>query len=279
MSLVIAGGLVITGTNSGGGVINANNPLIGYRSLVTAFNLSSTSAAAGFPVSNLATPSTNLRWVGVVSAPAQTEVVTVNLQAADDVDYLGIARHNLYSAQIPVSVDYLQPGSTPQVWTQLVAPTLLPDDGPVLFRLPPAPYEALRLRLQPGLAAPTIAVLYAGAALVLQRRIYVGHTPMPMGRQSKVVNGRSEAGDFLGRIVLAEATQTQISLQNLTPAWLRTHLKPFIDAARETPFFFAWRPADYPREVGFAWLTDDPKPVNQLGNGMMSASFDLMGIT
>ena len=100
-----------------------------------------------------------------------------------------------------------------------------------------------------------------------------------MGRQSKVVNGRSEAGDFLGRIVLGEATQTQINLQNLTPAWLRTHLRPFIDAARETPFFFAWRPADYPREVGFAWLTDDPKPVNQLANGMMSASFDLMGIT
>ena len=271
MSLVIAGSLVLGDSVSGGGIINANNPLIGYRNLATASNVAATSAASGRPASNLANPSTNLRWEGTNALVDTYLTVTVN--AVEPIDYIALARHNFGSAQIPVSVEGFD-GS----WAELVAPVLLPNDGPALFRFAPAALPAIRLRLQPGSAVPTAAVLYTGALLVLQRRIYVGHTPINYGRTTKVINGRSESGNFLGRIITAEMTETSVRLANLTAGWYRTYLDPFILNARERPFFFAWRPSDYPREVGYAWLTSDPQPTNQRSNGMMSIELKMAGV-
>jgi hypothetical protein len=111
---------------------------------------------------------------------------------------------------------------------------LLPNDGPALFRFAPQGVANLRVRLQPGAAAPTAAVIYAGKLLVLQRRIYVGHIPINYGRVTKVVNGRSESGAFLGRIVLGEMTQTKVDLQNLLPLWYRANMEPFYRRRRRT---------------------------------------------
>ena len=113
---------------------------------------------------------------------------------------------------------------------------------------------------------------------MLQRRIYVGHTPIPYGRESRVTTGVSESGNFLGRIVLGESLETSVDLQNMTPAWYRAEMDPFIAASKEAPFFFAWRPDSYPRETGYAWMTNNPKPSNQRSNGMMQISLSMGGI-
>lgn len=278
MSVVISNSYVISDLLSGGGVINANNPVIGYENLVTVANIAATTAADGFPASNMANPSTNLRWVGAAGSPPADEYITVTVNALEPIDYIAIARHNLGSAQIPVSVEYFDTDASPQAWEELIAPVMLPNDGPALFRFPPQAYTAIRLRLQPAAQAPTIAVVYTGALLVLQRRVYVGHTPINYGRATKITNARSEAGDFLGRIVLNETTRTTLNLLNLTPDWYRSYLEPFLLMAQEHPFFFAWRPSDYPREVGYAWLTNDPVPSNALPNGMMSVALEMAGV-
>jgi hypothetical protein len=277
MSVVISGSLVLGDSVSGGGIINANNPIIGYESRVTAGNVSATTEADGFPVTNVANPSTNLRWEGVAGSPEADEYITLDLQTVELVDYVAIARHNFATAQIPVSIEALEEGS-PESWTEIVADVIPPNDGPLLFRFTPQAVTSLRIRMQPGLAAPTAAVVYAGALLVLQRRIFVGHTPITMGRSSKVTNAKSENGDFLGRIVLNTMTKTSVDLQNLTPDWYRTYMEPFVQDARERPFFFAWRPGDYPNEVGFAWLTSDPQPSNQSPNGFMQVGLEMGGI-
>jgi hypothetical protein len=276
MSIVISPSYVIAPSISGGGAIDGDNPVIGYHNLATPGTITADTAAAGFPAANLGNPSTNLRWVGEVSDPVEDEHIAIATVTDDnrDVDYIAVARHNFGSAAIAVSVEYFDDPA----WVELIAPVLLAGDGPALFRFPPLAYAALRLRLQPGDAAPSAAVVYAGQLLVLQRKIYVAHTPIPYGRKTKVTNARSEAGHFLGRIVLNQATATEVKLQNLTPAWYRAYLDPFIRQAVENPFFFAWRPGSYPREVGFAWLTDDPKPVNSLGNGMMSIELSMSGV-
>jgi hypothetical protein len=278
MSVIISSSYVITESASGGGTINADNPVFGWHNLVTASNVAATTAASGFPASNLANPSTNLRWEGELSSSEADEYLTVTLGSVDPLDYLAIAKHNLGSAQIPVSVEYLDIDASPDAWEELIAPVLLPNDGPALFHFPPQALDSIRLRMQPGTAAPTIAVMHVGALLVVQRRLYVGHTPMPYGRTTKVMNARSESGNFLGRIVLNQMTGTQASFKNLTPAWYRTNMDPFLRAAQEHPFFFAWRPGSHPLEIGYAWMTNDPKPVNQLANGMMSIDLQMAGV-
>jgi hypothetical protein len=278
MSLVISSSYVIGDSASGGGVINANNPVIGWRNLVTAGGLSSTTAAEGFPVSNLANPATHLKWVGELSSPEQDEYITLGFSTVDDVDYVAVATHNWGSAGIAVSIEALDTDASPDTWVELIAPVLLPNDGPAIFRFAPQAVSNLRIRLQPGTAAPTAAVVYAGALLVLQRRIYVGHTPIVDGRVTTVVNGRSESGAFLGRIILGQMTESGIDMKNITPDWFRVNMRPFLLQAQEFPFFFAWRPSTYPREVGYCWLTSDPNPSNQLGNGMMQVSLKLAGV-
>jgi hypothetical protein len=263
--------------------INADNPLIGYQSLVTTGNLTATTADPAFPASNLANPSTVLKWKADPGSPVADEYLTVTTGTADDIDYVGIAGHNFGSGQMPVSIEYLDEAASPPTWEELIGETLLPDDGPALFRFTPQPIGQIRVRIQPSLAvvpvAPAVAaVLYVGKLLVVQRRIFVGHTPIPYGRRLNVANHRSIAGAFLGRIVLSETTETSVDLPNLTPAWYRSYFEPFLVAAKEIPFFFAWRPGAYPREIGFAWLTGDPQPANQLPNGLMQVSFDMAGI-
>lgn len=278
MSIVISSSYVISSSQSGGGTINADNPLIGWHNIAISSNISATTEAAGFPASNMANPSTNLRWEGEAASPAADDYITIDTNYEDPIDYIAIAKHNLGTGQIPVSVEYMDVDASPDEWTELIADVILPNDGPALFRFDPQVITQIRLRLQPGTEVPTIAVCYVGKLLVMQRRIYVGHTPMPYGRTTKVVNARSESGNFLGRIVTNQMTGATASFQNLTADWYRTNMEPFLLQAQELPFFFAWRPSSYPREIGYGWLTSDPKPNNQRQNGMMAVDIAMGGI-
>ena len=278
MSVVISSSLTISDTISGGGTITADNPIIGYNNLVTTGNIMTTTEDDDFPAVNLANPATHLKWQAAAASPLTDEYITIDAETAELCDYVGIAGHNFYSEQITVSVEILDTGSSPETWTEVIGEFIPPNDGPLLMRFTPQAISQIRVKLQPGTAAARAAVVYMGALLVLQRRIYVGHTPMPYGRTLMTANPRSISGNFLGRIVLSEKTVTAIDLQNITPAWYRAYMEPFLIAAKEIPFFFAWRPSSYPYEVGYAWFSDDPKVVNARANGMMQITLSLEGI-
>ena len=99
MSLYTSPGLVLSGAEA---AFPAGTPLIGYQDLTEASNVFSTTAAAGFPVTNLANSATHLVWRG--SATTGYEYVSVVTNTADLIDYVGIARHNFGSAGIGVLV-------------------------------------------------------------------------------------------------------------------------------------------------------------------------------
>lgn len=271
MSIVIAGS-----------ISNANTPLIGYENRVTTSNISTTSENASYPATNLANPSTYLKWQGELVSPIIDEYLTVDLPGTDDCDYVGIAKHNFGTLGLTMSVEGLaDEDASPVVWTEIVEETLISSDQPLIFKFASQTLDKIRVRLQvpsDATTPPYAAVLYVGAVLELERNIYVGHTPITMGLKTNTLTPRSESGHFLGRVVLSEMAQTKVSLRQLTPEWVRSYLNDFISAAQTDPFFFAWRPQGYPTEVGFAWLTDDPIPVNELPNGMMSVEFQMNGI-
>ena len=127
-------------------------------------------------------------------------------------------------------------------------------------------------------ALPRAAVVYCGKSLVLERKLYVGHTPLPDGRRAQIVNSRAESGNFLGRIVLGETRKSTVPLSLISPAWFRSHMRPFLSAAVEAPFFFAWRPQTYPLETGFAWLLDDPMPAPVGPSNLLAFELKLGGI-
>lgn len=252
-------------------VYDSNSPIVGWESLVGTSNVTASSAAAGYPVSNLANPSTVSRWRATSSAANNLTLASANLP----INYLAIARHNLAEAGVGASIQVNTGGGLSEV-----IPNAIPADGrPLIFQFATANYTQVRLVLAAGSAAAEIAVMYVGLLLTLQRRIYVGHTPVTFGRSADVMNGMSEDGNFLGRIVRNELRETSVALRNLTPLWYRNKMDPFVESGIQQPFFFAWRPGTYPRETGFGWFPSVPKPVNSLSNGMMSVDFSVRGVT
>ena len=266
--IVISSSVVLTASE----ITDTRNPRIGWKNIVTAGNVSADEESDAEPVVNIANPATYLRWRGETTAE---QAVQVTLVAAQDVNYFAIARHNLGTSGATLAFQYSSDGSS---WTDAISPLVLSTDNVVIYEFDTVFARLFRLLITPGSEPPSIAVLHIGETLVLQRRIYVGHTPLPYGRKTTVSNGRSESGEFLGRTLRRQFLESSVDLQNLTPAWYRQHMDPFVEAARTRPFFWAWRPAQYPSEVGYAWLTDDVKVSNQRPNGFMQLSFSMQGV-
>lgn len=267
--IVVSGSLVLAETQES----SPNHPVIGYHNIATFGTLTADTEDADFPAVNLTNPATYLKWK---AADTTEQYLTVEPNYVDEVDYIGIARHNFGTIQAPITIEGQETDGG--AWEVLVEEILLADDKPVIFRWEPQSLFAVRVKIGEGDAEAEAAVLYYGKLLVLQRRIYVGHAPIPLSRVRQITNARSESGQFLGRIVTGETAGGAISLNNVQPAWLRTNLSDpgkFFDTAATEPFFFAWRPGTYSREVAYCWLTNDPKPSNTRGNGFMGVDLQV----
>lgn len=251
------------------------SPIIGYDNIVTVSNIAASSEdSSGFyPATNMANPATNLKWKA--ASDADTTIILTNTDSVD-LEYVGLARHNLGTIKSNISVDASTDGGS--TYVSLISAFMPANDDPLICRFTKANYTNIRITMASNLDVPQIAVCYCGDLLTLQRRIYVGHTPITMGRNRVNVNGMSESGQFLGRLFISKSRATTASMKNLTPDWYREYFDPFVEAAGEIPFFFAWRPSDYPDEVGYCWLVSEPKPVNQSSNGMMSVDLSVGGI-
>jgi hypothetical protein len=248
------------------------NPRIGWHNLVTFLNLAASSSAVGFPVTNLSNGATYLTWKATGTG---TQTITVDLGEPTLVDYVGIARHNFATAGIGYVLQSSNDGTT---WGDLDDSQTPTDDGVILHQFEEVEARYIRLSLAAGSIPASIAVLHVGRILVCQRRIYVGHTPTPMGRESVVSTGLSESGQFLGRVRRRRLIAGKVALANLEPVWYRENFDPFAEVADVQPFFWAWRPLSYPSELAYCWAMDDVRSSNQRSNGMMQVEFSFQGI-
>lgn len=273
MSIVLSRSMVLADAVKPYDEQRLNGPIIGWQNLIQFGGISAQFEVPAHSAVNLANPATHLFWR---STTTDEQTLTFVLQDILPIDYVGLARHNLGTAGTPIRLEYRT--GTSDAWLPLYDDIILPNDNPAIIRFPERDATEVRVTLSESLEIPEIAVIYVGRLLQLQRNIYVGHTPINFGRQTRVTNGRSESGNFLGRVITQRSKKTSVSLQNLTPRWYRARMEPFVANIEENPFFFAWRPDGYPREIGYCWTTSDVVPVNQRGNGMMQVDMDLAGI-
>lgn len=256
------------------GLTNPNLPRICYNNIATSGNVLALNPANPlFPVSNLTNPSTSFTWKPADNTGTKTIIVTTN---GINLNYLGFARHNLTGgAQVRVLAQAVSGGATSTIidWT-----TINNAQQSVLFLLNELSPFAVWLEIRNNPVIPSIAVLRCGMALTLPYGIYVGHTPINMGRSGQKIGGDSESGQYLGEVTRRRSLNTSVDLQNLNPIWYRENLDPIIGADPREPFFWAWRPEKYPQEVGYAWIKGYPRPTNQRANGMMQLNFDIGAI-
>ena len=239
------------------------NPYIGWNNQVTFANVSADSAAVGKPITNVANPSTANWWV---SGSTSEQLVTV-VDLDWETDYVGVARHNFGSAAVTVSVEAIT-AELGAAWEVVHDGLLPPDDAALILRFAKRFYIGVRLRLVPHGVAPRMAVMHVGELIVIPTGISPGYTPITHGRNTDIVGGTSEGGEFLGNIVIGETLSTTTPLKLLPKDWYETVFSSFIRAFNGgEPAFFAWSPIIRPHQVGYCWIDGTARPTISQSDG------------
>lgn len=249
-------------------VITAITPLrnsrIGYESITFGKTPVASSTEAGFSALAPLYPTTYEYWKP--SAMPATWAIDNGTEAM--CDYAGVV------GDIEGTTIQVQSSNDNSTWTTEVEGVATKKVAMFLFQ--PVGQRYWRIRFVNG--APKVSVIYIGLALTMQRSIYAGHTPITLSRQTEYSNNMSEGGQYLGRSIIRNGVTTGAAYQHLTADWYRANFDPFVKAARERPFFFAWRPDAYPEEVGFVWTSADIRPQNTGPRDFMAVSFNMTGI-
>lgn len=241
VSIVFSPALVIGASST----FPASHPMVGWRNQVTFENVTADSSAAGYPVTNLGNNSTANRWLSAIDTE---QLVTVS-DLEGMTDYVGIARHNLVGATISVEAITAEPGAD---W-EVVHPGLVPADiGAIVLWFERGFYIGVRVRILPAGIAPSMAVLFVGESLVLQRGIQPGFTPIVDGNENDLVTGWSQSGEHLGSILDGAMSTNSAAFKAVDSDWYRANMREFVRAGNAgEPFFFAWNPLNHPGEVGY----------------------------
>ena len=121
--------------------------------------------------------------------------------------------------------------------------------------------------------------MHTGKLLVMPRGTHQDHTPINLHIQANVMTGRSEAGNFLGRVVLSEQPLDTASpssgsiLLGSAPTCSRSSLPP-----KRTRSGSHGGRKTFPRDVGYCWMTNDPQPSIHFGTDTMSVTLNMGGV-
>ena len=152
------------------------------------------------------------------------------------------------------------------------------DDRPIMTLVEATTSRNFRVRIV-GQTTPVLGVIYIGEALEMERPFYGGHAPVNLSRITVTRPNVSERGQFLGRSIVRSGASGAWAWNNLTAAWVRRYLDPFLESARALPFFVLWRPVTFPGESAYCWtLQDPPPPVNSGSKDRMSFTLDAEGL-
>lgn len=227
-----------------------------------------TTEAAGFEADSVLNPDTYSRWV----ATSNDATLTFDFGSPKPADYLMIAGHNFAKVNCTVLVEYSADGLA---WSAAAPDRTFANNRAAAYLFEEITARYWRVVCTGG--APSIAVVYIGTALAMQRPLYGGHSPMNLARSTKFNSTTSEGGQFLGQSIIRQGLRGSFSWNNLSANWYRQFFDPFVLAARGVPFGITWRPEEFPDEVAYVKMVGDVTPSNSGTRDLMSVSFNCIG--
>lgn len=241
-----------------------NHARILYASVLAG---STVTASAGAGAANVLNAATYSRW-----SFTDAQSLTITLPAAQMVDAVGLGAHSFANATAVVEYST----GDADAW-QLFAASQSGAAAMLFLRSGAVSVKRLRVIVTAG-GPQVLGVVFAGIALQMQRPIYKGHAPATMSRVTEYQSNESEGGQWLGRNVIRQGLKVDLSWARLSASWVRQYFDPFAKAAVVSPFFVAWNPQEFPREVAYAWTTGDISPSNTGPRDLMSASLTAQGV-
>ena len=242
-------------------IILANNLLIGQPATAT-------SAADGFPASAVTNPLTYERWA---PSTGGSSAVTIDLPGRF-FDTIAIAAHTLGTNGVTFTIaGFTSIGG----WVDFITQTPTTDEPFVLCFGSSRFLSKLRITIN---KQAEIGVVYAGLRLNMPLSIYGGHTPDTLGRTVEYTTAESVTGNFLGRTVERSGYEASYSFKYLGAAWYRQNFDKFASDAIRNPFFIAWYPFKYPKEVVYGWTDKQIVPNNSGLKDYLDVTFTVKAI-
>lgn len=250
-------------------------PILLWENFATAENIVASSQDSNHPATDMANTSTVLYWKSL-SLLAQT--ITIDPLASEmGLNAVAFANHNFGSQGWKIKIEGLtsDPGA---VLTEIFEETALgfEGDSPAILLFEKAFYIKLVVTLTPSAgttAAPECAVLSVGKVLRFPKGIPPGHTPVWMSGTKTTQDNLSQDGNYIGSVVLGSFAGSSLTLVDLDQGWYRTNLEPFRRLGKGTTFFLCEFPDLHSEDVGYCWITNDPKPVINRRTGEVDITF------
>ena len=189
----------------------------------------------------------------------------INLTTSADADYFAFAGHNMHTYSAEIKLEYYN-GAT---WVE-VADARPGTSDPMIVLFDRVGAERWRVTVTTATAV-TIGIISAGLRLTMEHGQLIGHTPPRFGNKDRILNNRTQNGQFLGRSVLRQGAGGTLSCEYMHQAWARTYFDPFIEHAKTKAFFMKWNPGLAPNEDALIWTTKDINP-SYSHTTLMSAS-------
>jgi hypothetical protein len=228
----------------------------------------------GFPADAVLRPDTGEGWKPA-SLPATLQI---NLGTSRAINYIGVLG-TLGSSGVSAKWETSPDGVNFEDFALEMNPG---DDAPIMFLDDEVLHRSLLLTLTGDAEGedemPIVSVCYAGELLVMERAIYRGVTPPSLARQTVLHGSESEGGQILGQGFRRLGVSGSMPFQGVKASFYRSEVDPFVRAARRTPAFIAWRPANYPKEVIYARIVGDVHPQNSGPRDLMSFELPYRGV-
>lgn len=260
---------VLNGPGAGSG-FGTTHARIGYVNYADTATITPSSEDTDFPADSLKNPLTYEKW----RPTSMNANLTFDFGTNRAIDYIGIAAHTLGTDGVSITAEYSLDNVS---YTSLNVATAVSDDRAIMLLFDEVQARYVRIRFL-GTTNPEVGVVYIGEALEMIRPFYSGHTIGVMARQTTVKPNKSVNGQWLGRSIVREGTETSYNWRHIPITWYETNVDPFAVHARSLPFFIAWNPQDFPDHVQYAWTSDTIAPTNMGVRDLIEFGFTAEGV-
>ena len=186
-------------------------------------------------------------------AAATSHTLDIDMGSAVDVDYFAFYSSDLYT-EAGASVKLYGGSSNPA--TTLIGTISPTTRGPKFKSVASNNYRYWRLEISTtGSFSPKIQLASLGEKLELQRGLRDGFAPPALGSRNMPVTSVSQNGLFLGRSLEVAPVKFNLSMTNLTAAWVRSNWPNLLAHIEKYPFWILPQPDDYNDEAVIAWTS------------------------
>lgn len=241
-----------------------NHARIGYVNYGKSANWAASAEESDHPAAALANEMTVRRW----RATSNEADVTASF-STKSLNYVGLAAHNFEGALVTLEAEISG------VFQQIASFQAQSNDAHmILFES----VETNKVKLTiDGPEPPELGVMFVGKTLEMQRPFYAGHTPARLARTTVTRPRQSESGQYLSMTRRRRGYEGSASWKHLSDEWYRENFDPFVEHATERPFFFAWNPLQYPKDVIYAWTSDEIRPSYMGIRDLMQVGMSMRG--